>query len=193
MSQPTRDVELINNRLIDLFGIDTITGQAIWRVAWSEDQFEYRHGTYDDYTKGGIYIRTVTEVRYVPKYRQWLRNRFVLEKITLIPECNIPELPANKLSYEPMFPFQDRSGEFLPPKIEACEFVIHSVLAAQGKSSLAKYKDPDDGLTTEEQLEKRDDELNALQAEMFGNETEIGDALAYHQGVVVPHSYKKEN
>lgn len=189
----TKDIELINQQLIDLFGIDTITGQAIWRVVWSEDQFEHRLGTYSDYTKSGLYLRTVTEVRYVPKYRQWIKERWVLEKLTLVPEANIAELPANKISYEPMYVFESANKKYLPAKIEACEFVINSINARLGKATTARYKDPDAGLTTEQQIEKRDDELKALQAELFGNETVVGDALTYHEGVVVPHNYKKEN
>jgi hypothetical protein len=51
----TEKIESINNQLIELYGIDTITGQAMWRVVWSEDQFEHRLGTYDDFS-GEIYI-----------------------------------------------------------------------------------------------------------------------------------------
>ncbi len=69
------EVDRINNQLKDLFGIDTVTGLQIFRIVYSEDQLEKRYGTYDDYTKGGLYIRTVTEVREVPKYRQWIQKR----------------------------------------------------------------------------------------------------------------------
>lgn len=189
----TQSIETINNQLIDFYGIDTITGQSMWRVVWSNDQFEHRRGVYDDFTDSGIYLRTVEEVRYVPKYKQWIKDKYVLERLVVIPEANIAELPAAKISYEPMYTFETESGKYLPPRIDACQFVINTVLAAQGKGSLAKYKDPLSGVTKEEMLAIKNQEIDTLQEELFGNETDIGDALAHHEGVSVPHNYKKEN
>lgn len=189
----TEKIEAINRQLVELYGIDTITGLPIWRVVWSEDQFEHRHGTYDDYTPSGIYLRTVTEVRYVPKYRQWIQEKYVLERLVLIPEMNSGDLPATKMSYEPLYPFETNSGKYLPPRIDAAQFVINLVYAAQGKGSLAKYKDPANGLTNEDYIEMKNKELDILQEELFGNETDAGDALAYGEAIVVPHNYKKEN
>jgi hypothetical protein len=189
----TEKIQSINNQLIDLYGIDTITGMAMWRVVWSEDQFEHRHGTYDDYSEGGIYLRTVTEVRYVPKYRQWIKEKYVLERLVVIPEVSQGDLPATKLSYEPIYPFETNSGKYLPPRLDACQFVIDTVLAAQGKSSLAKYKDPVSGLSTEDYLEMKGKEIDTLQEELFGNETNTGDALAHGEAIIVPRNYTKES
>ena len=189
----TETIERINSQLIDLFGIDTLTGQAMWRVVWSEDQFEHRRGIYEDYTKNGIFLRRVEEVRYVPKYSQWIRNKYVLERLVIVPDVNAGDLPAVKLTYEPIFPFQTGSGEYLPPRLDACQFVINSVLAVQGKGNLAKYKDPMAGLTTEEQIEAKQQELDALEEELFGNETDTGDALAHNQAIIVPRNYTKES
>lgn len=189
-------IETINNQLIDLYGIDTLTGQPMWRVAWSEDQFEHRRGIYDDYTRSGIFIRRVEEVRYVPKYRQWIKEKYVLERLTIIPEVNAGELPATKLSYEPIYVFQSDIGHYLPPRINACKFLIDTVLAAQGKSSLAKYKDPLAGLSNEELIEQKRQEIDNLQKELFGNETDTGDALAHGEAIIVPRTYEsktKEN
>jgi len=187
----TETVSSINNQLIDLFGIDTLTGAPIWRVAWSEDQLEKRYGTYDDYTSSGIYLRTVTEVREVPKYRQWIKEKYVVERLTLIPDVSKEDLPTEKLSYEPMYVFEDVRGRYLPPKLEAAKFVIDSIYAAMGKSSLAKYKDPDN--CTEAEMENTRDRIAQLQEELFGDETTIGDALAHKEGIIVPHTYKGDS
>jgi len=40
--------------------------------------------------------------------------------------------------------------------------------------------------------ETKDDRVSKLQNELFGNETAVGDALAYKEGVSVPSNYKKE-
>lgn len=185
-------VDSINNQLIDQFGIDTVTGLPIWRIVFSEDQFEKRLGTYDDYTPTGIYLRTVTEVREVPKYRQWIHEKYVLERLVIVPGLNADELPTQKLSYEPIFVFQTGSGKYLPPKFEAAKLVIDTVYAAQGKGNLAKYKDPDAGLTTEDLIEKKAAEIDRLQSELFGNESYVGDALAHNEAVIVPINYEKK-
>lgn len=189
----TEAIESINRQLVDLYGIDTITGQAIWRVVWSEDQFEHRHGVYDDYSPAGIYLKTVKETRYVPKYRQWIKNKHVLERLVVIPEVSSGDLPATKLSYEPIYPFKTSSGKYLPPRLDAAQFIIETMLSAMGKSSLAKYKDPANGMTSEDYMEMKNHELSILQEELFGNETDTGDALAYGEAISVPSNYKKEN
>lgn len=189
----TEKIDTINRQLMDLYGIDTVTGLPMWRVVWSEDQFEHRLGTYDDVTESGIYLRTVTEVRYVPKYRQWIKDKYVLERLVVIPEISQGDLPATKLSYEPMYPFETNSGKYLPPRLDAAQFVIDSVLSAQGKSSLTKYKDPVSGLSTEDYLEMKRQEIDKLQAELFGNETDAGDAMAHGEAIIVPRNYKEES
>ena len=40
--------------------------------------------------------------------------------------------------------------------------------------------------------EGREQKINELQGELFGNETDTGDALAYREGIVVPNNYKKD-
>src|SRR5213592_991602 len=191
--QINESVKSINQQLIDEFGIDTITGLPIWRVVFSEDQFEKRLGTYDDFLPGtNIYLRTITEVRLVPKYRQWVHQKYVIERLVLVPDINERELPTSKLSYEPIYVFQTGSGAYLPPKFEAAKFIIDSVYAAQGKSNLAKYKDPDAGLKTDDLIAKKAAEIDELQSELFGNETFTGDAIAHGEAVIVPRNYEKK-
>jgi hypothetical protein len=186
-------IDSINRQLEDLFGVDTITGQAIWRVAWSEDQFEHRRGIYTDYSPGGLYIRTVNEVRYVPKYRQWIKEKYVLERLVVIPEASVSELPGIKVSYEPIYPFETATGEYLPPTIGAAKFAVDLVYAAQGRGSLAKYKDPLAGMSTEDFVAMRKAEIDTLQKELFGNETDAGDAMAHGEAIIVPRNYERES
>lgn len=185
-------IESINQQLVDHFGIDTSTSEPIWRVVWSEDQFEHRLGEYDDFTPSGIYLRTVKEVRYVPKYSQWLPNVYVLERLVAIPLSNVPELPSTKMSYEPIYAFQTTSGQPLPPKFIACKFCIDCIYAAQGKSSLVKYKDPYAGISQEDYHEMKVAEIDKIQEELFGNESYVGDALAHKEAIIVPRNYEKK-
>lgn len=172
-------VESINTQLRDLYGIDTITSLPIWRVVWSEDQFEKRLTNHSD---TGVILLT-PEVRELPKYRQWIKNRYVLERLTVIPEINADDLPTSKLSYEPVWVFEGKNGMFLPPKLEPAQLVIDTLYAAIGKSKLNKYVDSEEN-TTEEGRQSR---IDKLQKELFGNETDVGDALAHKQAVIVPN------
>lgn len=172
-------LESINRQLRDLYGTDIVTNQSIWRVVFSEDQLEKRL-KYN--TDAGIQLLTPVVVE-VPKYRQYIQNKYVLERLTLIPEMHL-ELTTEKISYEPIFVFEHAvTHEPLPPNIQAAKFVIDTLYAVAGKSSLAKYKDPGE---TREQTEER---IKNLQSELFGNETEVGDALAYKEAIVVPRNY----
>jgi hypothetical protein len=204
-------VNVINQQLKDLYSVDVVTGLPIFRVVWSEDQFEKRHGTFDDFLPGTqIYLRTVTETREVPKYRQWIHGRHILERLVVVPECNRAELPANKISYEPLWVF--RKGDdnetpegYLPPRLDACKFIIDSVLAAQAtatmmitgeekrdRPNLARYKDPAAGKTTEEIVAHKNKKIDGLVEELFGDESGLmGATLPGGNAIIVPQSFKE--
>lgn len=169
------NLDRINDQLINLFGTDTVTGRAMWRIVWSEDQFEKR---LMDVTDEGLSLLT-PEVREVPKYRQWIREKYVLERLVLVPEVSQKELAGVKLSYEPIFPFEDKNGNALPPNIDAAKFVIDTVYAAMGKTSLKKYTDP------EADPETKRKRVDKLVEEIFGNETDVTDHLSRQTGVVI--------
>lgn len=171
----TESINSINRQLADLFGRDTITGKPIWRVVWSEDQFEKR---LMHQTDSGLQLLT-PEIREVPKYRQWIQNRHILERLTVVPMGHL-EMNTEQISYEPIWTFEGLKGIEVPPTLQAAKFIIDTLYAASGKSSLAKYTDPslEEG-ANEARLEK-------IEEELFGNETDVGDALAHKQAIVVP-------
>ncbi len=185
----TENIKSLNNQLINLFGIDTLTGIPIWRIVFSEDQFEKRLGTYEDYA-GAIYLRTVTEVRLVPKYRQWIQEKYVLERLVVVPEVNSSDLPSSKISYEPIFVFETKDGDYLPPRIDAAKFVIDTIYAAQySNHNLAKYKDPES--TQEESIELQRQRVDELVEAIFGDSTDISEAIERKEGIFVPSNYKE--
>ena len=211
-------IKVINQQLRDLYGNDIVTGLSIFRVVWSEDEYEHRHGTYDDFVPGTkIWLKTVTETRYLPKYSQWIHGRHILERLVVVPEINAAELPASKLSYEPLWVF--RKGDdnetpdgYLPPRLDICKFTIDTVLAAQAvftmmitgtekrdRPNLARYKDPAAGKSTEEQIAYKRQEIDELTNQLYGDETGLmGSTLSRNQGggetIIVPHSqFIKEN
>lgn len=176
----------INELLKDHFGIDTITGLPMWRVSWSQDQYEKRLGTFDDISPAGVYLRTVTEVRLVPKYSQWIVCKYVLENLVVLPPSARIELPSSNISYEPLYVFMDRNGDYLPPSYLVAEFAIQAVYAAKGQGSLSKYTDPraDDNNGLEYQKKR----VDKLYEEMYGNESGLGGKIVYGEGVAGFHS-----
>lgn len=205
-------VDVINKQLKDLYSVDIVTGLPIFRVVWSEDEFEHRHGTFDDFVPGtNIYLGSKTETRYLPKYRQWIHGRHILERLVLVPECNQSELPAAKISYEPLWVF--RKGDdnetpegYLPPRLDACKFIIDAVLAAQAtatmmitgtekrdRPSLSRYKDPAAGKSAEELVAHKQKKIDGLVEELYGDESGLmGATLPGGGGIIVPHSPFKE-
>lgn len=169
----------LNQRLIDYFGLDTASSNPMFRIVWADDQTEKR--MMDTLDNGIQLLHPV--VREVKKY-SYLHNVHVLEQLVLVPDEQQKELAGVKVSYEPLWVYVDAGGNPLPPKWEPTKLVIDTVHAATGKKSLRKYVDPD---ASEGAKEER---ITKLHDELFGNETEVGDALRYKEGVAVPSSYK---
>jgi len=176
-------IESINAKLERVFG-KFETGQPVWRVVWSEDQFEKRE---TDRTDEGLQLLQ-PEVRLLPKYRQWIHAKYVLERLTPVPDVSRKELADKKLSYEPVWVFEDKHGKYLPPRFDAAKFVIDKIMEQAAKMVGVKYKDPESN--KEEALEIREKRLEQLHETLFGNETEVGDALRYKEGVVVPRNFE---
>lgn len=180
------DVTILNERLKEYYGIDTASNKPMWRIVWSDDQFEKRFGEYEDRTANGLFIRRVREVREVPKYRQWIKSKWVLENLVAIPVVNLIDLPASKTSYEPIFVYENAKGERLPPIWSVTKIVIDSVLfATNHPNPFAKYK--------ENTVEEREKEFQEVYNYLYGDTSDTADALAYKEGVVVPRNYERES
>ena len=176
----TPEIERINNSLRDRYGIDTVTGQAMWRVVFSDDQTEKRMMTHSD---GGILLLQ-PEAREVKKYR-WIKHKWGLEHLVLVPVVQQYELCGIKQSYEWMFTFDDKDGNPLPPKYEVCQYVINLIEMARDNAqpNVAKYiEDP----------EAAKKELAEIEEYLHGNETEVADHLMFGSGVAVPSNYEND-
>lgn len=194
--QQLESVKIINKKLVDHFSLELSSNQPNWRVVWSNDQFEHRLGTYDDYadTEQKIWLRQVTEIRYVPKYRQWIPNKFVLERLLPVPDVNAQDLPDVKLSYEPIYVFEDKDGNPLPPKFEACKFVVECVYGYQyGDKSIQRYADPE--ATAEKSLEAKRQRIDKIQEQLFGDESNLNTQTFNESGstIIVPANYNRES
>lgn len=182
---PIENVDTINKRLVDHYG--KTNDMPNFRIVFSEDQFEIRLTNYTD--EGFQLIHP--EVRRLPKYKQWIHEKYVLERLTVVPAINKNEI-EELLSFEPLWTFEDSGGFPLRPAWIAAKMVVEQVLSnLENKGVYTRYKDPDDGLNTKDQLEKKYVELQNMEEALFGNENDITDALAYGSGVAGFH--KKEN
>lgn len=97
-----------------------LNGQPIYRLVWSEDSFETRFGTYNDFTSMGLFIRTVTGTRRVKKY-SYIFERWILEKWhTIAPTAELPDPDG----YEPFYVFEDKQGNYLAPNMKSVSFIV---------------------------------------------------------------------
>jgi hypothetical protein len=180
--------EMYNVRLKEAYGIDTLSGLPMWRIAWGPSQFAKQFGTYRDFTESGLFIREVTEVREVPKY-DYLNDLYLLELLQVIPTANEAQMVGANLSYECIHPYMHKVNQtYLPPNWAFTEWVIDCYYAAKGQKSLRKYVEDDVDVPAHlrgiEAKRKRVDEIYRY---LYGNETRTTDALAYGSGVVVPN------
>jgi len=168
------EISAINKRLLDHYGRFT-DGRANWRVVWSDDQFEKRWVT--STTEGFELITPL--VAEVPKY-SYIPHRYILERLVPVPNFVESDL-FEKTSYEPIWTFQDNEGNPLPPIWEAVYLLIKTVqknIASAGHNPV--YKAPEGMGNTVEEIKMR---VEKLQEQLFGNETKLGDALAYDTAV----------
>lgn len=176
-------IETLNQRLIDHFGL-YIDGQPYLRLVWSEDQICKR---WTNYTDAGLELpyRRIIEA---PKYRQWIHHKWILEKLTEVPTAFQDEANG-KLSYEPLWVFEDNKGNALPPKWEAIVIILRTLQQniEHSESGTAKYPD---NYNTVEATEER---LAILHEQLFGNDTEVTDALHWRTGVGYTKQLKDRN
>lgn len=178
-------LEIINRRLGENYG-KYLDGKPLFRVVWSEDEIEKRLSNHNAF---GIEL-LVPIVIEVPKYRQYIQNKWILERLVEVPIINKEEV-LNNLSYEPIWVFENGKGEALPYRWDVIAIVINQLYKASAESVGVKYRDPRADVKTPEDFRQfQEEELKTLQDMLFGNETEVSDALTYKEGIVVPHSYQ---
>lgn len=163
-------IDKINYFLEKEYGL-AFNSQPNFRVVFSEDQYEKR---WTDKTDDGFDL-LYPEVRLLPKYKQYIHEKYILER--LVPVTGDTDL-TTEVSYEPAWVFQDKNGNALPPWLDGCKYIIEALLTAAGHSGgHAKYIDPTST------PEGRKTQLEAVERELFGNENDTTDALAYGSGI----------
>jgi hypothetical protein len=171
----------INNYLAN-FGAN-LTLQPLFRLVWSTDQLEKRWGDFSDYV-GPIFLRTVHEVREVPKY-WYIPDRWVLERWFPPEIAYSEEVPDSRFgSYEPLYVF-DKEGTILPLRLRVIEIIMKSI---------SEYKSP-----TDRRIEKENKKISdeKLEQEYFdrvidGSDSGLGLQLHWKEAIIVPSNFEKE-
>ena len=114
----------INEWLAQHYGM-TLDGLSIHRIIWSTNLTERRRGKYDIFA-GSIYVRTEVGVKEVLKY-PFDQDRWILEKLINVEDNT--EL-MDKTSYEPLYVFKDKDGNFLPLIHKAVEYYMYIITNA---------------------------------------------------------------
>lgn len=162
-------IETLNERLLNLHGKFADTTLPLWRVSYSDEQFEKR-------LVNGLML----EVKKYP----WIKFRYILERAMPIAPTDSFDLGGIKFSFEPVWVFEDRYGNPLPPLWAAIEAILDSVARASARAVGARYKNPEDG---NDPLEIKLERVKKMEKALFGNESEVCDALAHKQAVTVPN------
>lgn len=192
------EIKFINNNLKDLFGIDTITNLQMFKISWIDDEYELR---LSKFTESGMEL-LIPEMMRLPKYHNYPAHTYMLERLVIVPFVNAHEM-SEKLSYEPLWNFD--LGQ--QPKIEACKFIIDTVLTAQAVNKmmvdpdthidrpLARYNNHPDGQSAEEYKDKAVKRVNDLTNELFGDESGLMGTTHNESSsaIIVPHNYKDKN
>ena len=170
-------VDTLNTRLTTLYGRSP-DGRPIYRLVYSTTQLEKRWGEFEDYY-GKIFLRRFSGVREVPKY-PYCKDRWVLE--VLLPVYN-PEIYQSDLygSYEPLWVFQDKNGNFLQPIWKAVELII-----VWNHNKPEKKNDVQIESEHQAQLEREE----AEEFEKIDNQVPyIADKLHEGEAITVPKEY----
>lgn len=184
MPELAEPIEYINEQLAGEFGRDTVTGQPIWKVVWADDVLEFQYGEHVDTLPSGSVLRRITEKRLVKKYLGH-EGKYLLVQLVLVPETDQERLCGAKISYEPMWPFEDKKGNYLPPRLDVCRLVVDAVHRAKGKPRVKDiFKDPisKDDVNG---IRARRARVDEIKQQLFSDETDLTDNLSTGQGVVI--------
>jgi len=116
-----------------------LTDKSMFRLVWSDDQFEIRTGT-KIYYFGNKKIAEAEETGKFPKY-SWLHHVWVLEMWANPEIAYTPELPDSvNGSFEPIYAFVDPGGNPLPLNQHVVELVIKVALRPKSSSQAIRSR-----------------------------------------------------
>jgi len=187
------DIDRINKNLARLYG-KLPDNRPIFRVSWTTGQMENRWGTFAQYLPGTqIYVGEFTGMRVCQKYG-WLPDRWVLEKLTTAPRLAFPDhdkLLGQDLtgSYEAIWSFQTKEGEYQKPIWKGVDFIVRTVLYPEQMGKVHKTPGGLESDRIAEEQKEMDDFDQILDLRMrspIGSALHDGDAVGYTGGIITP-------
>jgi len=164
-------VDFINKEL-KVYGSNQYN-DPLFRVVFSDEQTERRDGVYEDYS-GGIYLRTVREIREVRKY-PWIKRKWILERWASGELSYHPSLVTDKNGvYICVYVFQDVNGNYLPPLLKVCQILINQLL-----HPVKKIEAINRDIKTEEKQEKEEIDAIELELKIESDESATKDMRSY--------------
>src|SRR6187455_1397061 len=115
----------VNDRLLRIYGKETLTGLQKYRIVWSGTQTEKRFGSYDVLTQEtGIWLGVKQGLVEIKKY-WYMKDCWVLERVE--PNTNRKDIFYDKFTYEPILTFLDKDNNPLPLNWRAVEFLVNRI------------------------------------------------------------------
>lgn len=167
------------NKALKSYGLNP-QGQAIFRVVWSDEQFENRKGIFEEYCSG-IYLRTVVGIEKKRKY-SYIKSRWIFEKWLSPERVYTPDLPDTvNGSYECIYVFQDKNGNSLPLDLEICQFIAYTL--SKNRDRLKEKNLIEDELQRKEKkLDQLDVDILDDASPLMATQLHIGEAISMKRG-----------
>lgn len=172
------------NKALEKYG-RYINGLPFFQVVWSDDLYEMRKGTFNEFA-GNIFLRTFTGIQRVRKYN-YIHERWILEKFVPPPMSINPELPeSNRGTYEPLYVFEDGRGNALKPIQLVCDFIVYNNLNPTMNKDQIKT-------ALQEMIEKAEQKDIAYFNDMIENESNYFLHKLHHgESILNPFEVKNE-
>ena len=165
------------NKILLKQGGRSITGQQMYRVVFSDDQMEHRHGTFRDFTESGLFIREITETRLTRKYN-FIHGRYIFEKWAPGELTQCPETPnAKNGDYICVYVFEDKDGKSLLVTIKSVMFLLNVLKGNRVEK---------DEVPSQEYLEAKQEEEDIISMDthpVFSTSGPTRNAVAYTRGL----------
>ena len=120
------EIKKINDWLA-LYGGESPTGLPNFRLAWSNDLYEFRKGTFNIF-HGDIFLRTEQCTKLVRKYN-YIHERWILERWAPQNLVQSEETPAiTNGDYIPVWVYEDKHHNYLEPTQKVIEFQFYCMM-----------------------------------------------------------------
>ena len=167
------------NKTLKSYGLNP-QGQAIFRVVWSDEQFENRRGMFEEFYKG-IYLKTVVSTERKKKY-SYIKSRWIFEKWIPPERIYTSELPDTvNGSYECIYVFQDKEGNPLPLDLEICQFIAYTL--SKNRDTFKEKNLIEEELQRKEQkLDQKDEDILEDASPLMATQLHTGEAISMKRG-----------